>query len=111
MHLVKGFGKNYFTLRAITAISSQMVLNANAIRIHTFHIIKFIVDDLELQTEDEEMSLCILQEEAKPCHCNCYYLRCTKKTLLLNNSQNRHSTYFKTLNNSISPPVLSPLFH
>lgn len=106
MGLVKGFGKNYFTLRAITALVNQVFLDAIKARIHNYHTIKFIYSDVDInELLDAKLSLQILQKQKiKPCHCNCHFLRYTKKILLLNKSQNKHLNYFKTLNNSISPP-------
>lgn len=106
MKLPKGFGKNYFTLRAITATSNQITLNANQSRVQSFHMLNFQSDELEAELEEEEIAatLSTLELSKKPCHCNCYYLKRTKKILLLCPFQKLDFNYFKTLNNSISPP-------
>jgi hypothetical protein len=106
--LPKGFGKNYFTLRAITATSNQVTLNATASRVQSFHMLNFHGDepDAELEEEDLAATLCTGELSLKHCHCNCYYLRRTKKTLRLCPSQKLDFNYFKTLNNAISPPLL-----
>ncbi|MCX6075329.1 MAG: hypothetical protein NTW78_00410 [Campylobacterales bacterium] len=108
MRLPKGFGKNYFTLRAITATTNQITLNANASRVQNFHMLNFNTDELEALEEDAELTatLCTLKLSAKPCHCNCYYLKKTRKTLKQCHSQKKNINYFKTLNNAISPPFL-----
>jgi hypothetical protein len=107
LRLPKGFGKNYFTLRAITATTNQITLNANATRVQNFHMLNFSTDELEALEEDAELAaLCPLELSAKPCHCNCYYLKKTRKTLQLCPNQRYFFNYFKTLNNSISPPFL-----
>jgi hypothetical protein len=105
--LPKGFGKNYFTLRAITATVNQISLNANASRVQNFHISNFQGDEIEAELEEEELAATLLSFElsSKPCHCNCYYLKKTRKTLLLHPNQNYFFDYFKTLNNAISPPI------
>ncbi|MFA6192733.1 MAG: hypothetical protein WC665_10320 [Sulfurimonas sp.] len=108
MRLPKGFGKNYFTLRAITATTNQITLNANATRVQNFHMLNFNSDELEALEEDAELAatLCTLELSSKPCHCNCYYLKKTKKTLKQYRSQKKYLNYFKTLNSAISPPLL-----
>lgn len=108
MKLPKGFGKNYFTLRAITATSNQVTLNANTSRVQSFHMLNFQSDELEAELEEEELAatLCTLSLSSKPCHCNCYFFKKTRKTLLLHPNQNYFFNYFKTLNNAISPPYL-----
>jgi hypothetical protein len=107
--LPRGFGKNYFTLRAITATVNQISLNANASRVQNFHISNFQGDEIEAELEEEELAAILLSFElsSKPCHCNCYYLKKTRKTLLLHPNQNYFFDYFKTLNNAISPPIFS----
>jgi hypothetical protein len=108
VRLPKGFGKNYFTLRAITATSNQVTLNANTSRVQSFHMLQFSNDELKAELEEEELAatLCTLELSSKPCHCNCYFFRKTRKTLLLHPNQNYFFNYFKTLNNAISPPYL-----
>ncbi|MCX6052618.1 MAG: hypothetical protein NTZ60_08920 [Campylobacterales bacterium] len=109
MRLPKGFGKNYFTLRAITATTNQITLSANASRVQHFHMLHICSNELEALDEEEELSatLCPLSFSFKPCHCNCYFLRKTKKALQLFPNQNHFFNYFKSLNNSISPPFIS----
>lgn len=108
MKLPKGFGKNYFTLRAITATSNQVTLNKNRARVQDFHIYTSINDDFEEDPPEEEILLNLPRLSNKPCHCNCYYLKRTKKILLLCSTQKFDTLYFKTLNNSISPPYQKP---
>ncbi|MBU1657711.1 hypothetical protein KKG72_01485 [bacterium] len=106
MKLPKGFGKNYFTLSAITATVNQVSIHGVSSRVQSFHMLKFSADELEALEEEEELAaLCPLELSVKPCHCNCYYLKKTKKTLKQNHSQNKYFNYFKTLNNSVSPPL------
>jgi hypothetical protein len=116
VRLPKGFGKNYFTLRAITATSNQVTLNANTSRVQSFHMLQFSNDELEAELEEEELAatLCPLSLSSKPCHCNCYFFKKTRKTLLLHPNQNYFFNYFKNLNNAISPPkqdFSNSLFH
>lgn len=106
--LPKGFGKNYFTLRAITATSNQVSLHAVASRVETFHLFHFSDDDFKEELEEDPPNATALLEIAsKPCHCNRYYFKRTKKTLRLYPFQKHDFDYFKNLNNSISPPNLS----
>lgn len=105
MRLPKGFGKNYFTLRAITATTNQVTLNAQASCVQSFHMLNFNADEQEAELEDDELCAALLELSAKPSHCNCYYFKRTKKTLLLCKFQNFNQNYFKNLKNKISPPI------
>jgi hypothetical protein len=106
LRLPKGFGKNYFTLRAITATTNQVTLNQNATRVQNFHMLSFASDELEALEEDDELAtlLCPLELSSKPCHCNCHFLKKTRKILQRFTNKNFFFNYFKTLNNAISPP-------
>ncbi|MDK9693516.1 MAG: hypothetical protein OEL19_04615 [Sulfurimonas sp.] len=107
MKLPKGFGKNYFTLRAITATSNQVTLHAITSRVESFHLFHFLGNDENEELEEEAAAtLALLELSAKPCHCNCYYFKRTKKTLELHPFQKLNPNYFKNLNNAISPPYL-----
>ncbi|HUH43040.1 MAG TPA: hypothetical protein VLZ29_07980 [Sulfurimonas sp.] len=106
MRLPKGFGKNYFTLRAITATTNQVTLHAKASCVQSFHMLNFNGDEQEAEIEDDELATTLLELSAKPCHCNCYYFGRTKKALLLCKSQKLNPNYFKNLNNNISPPLI-----
>ncbi|MCK4875387.1 MAG: hypothetical protein KAS26_06025 [Sulfurimonas sp.] len=106
MKLPKGFRKDYFRLTAITATVNQVTLNANTTRVHNFHMLNFEGDELEAVEEEEELdTLCPLELSKKPCHCNCYFFKKTRKTLKTYHSQNLFLNYFKNLNNAISPPL------
>jgi len=107
VRLPKGFGKNYFTLRAITATTNQVTLHARASCVQSFHMLNFNGDEQEAELEDDELATTLLELSAKPCHCNCYYFKRTKKTLLLCKFQKLISNYFKNLNNNISPPLIT----
>ena len=106
MRLPKGFGKNYFTLRAITATTNQVTLNAVCSRVQTFHMNNFYSDELEAECEDEELAATLgtLELSLKPCHCNCFYKRRTRKAIKLHPKQKSKPQIFVTLNTSISPP-------
>lgn len=107
MRLPRGFGKNYFRLTAITATVNQISLNATSSRVQSFHMLNFKSDELEAIEEEEELAatLCTLELSVKPCHCNCHFLKRTRKTLKTYHSQNLFFNYYKTLNNAISPPL------
>lgn len=106
MKLPKGFGKNYFTLSAITATANQVTMRAQTSRVQSFHMLNFESDELDGLEEEEELAiLCPLELSKKPCHCNYHFLRCTLKTLKLYYNQKLFFNYFKNLNNS-SPPFL-----
>ncbi len=101
MKLPKGFGKNYFTLSAITATTNHITMQKENSRVQFFHqFVPFseLEDDESEPIEDE---LFLATTAAK---CNCYYKKKTKKALSLHPSQKYPPLYFKALNNSISPP-------
>ena len=50
MKLPRGFGKNYFTLRAITATVNQVTMHAQCSRVQSFHMTHFASDELEAET-------------------------------------------------------------
>lgn len=106
MRLPKGFGKNYFTLRAITATVNQVTLHAQCSRAKDFHMANFYSDELEAEKEDEELAatLGIPELSYKPCQCNCFYTKRTKKAIKLHSLQKTKPQIFVTLNTSISPP-------
>ena len=106
MKLPRGFGKNYFTLRAITATVNQVTMHAQCSRVQSFHMSNFESDELEAENEDEKLTttLGILELSTKPCQCNCFYKKRTKKTLKLHALQKSKPQIFVTLNTSISPP-------
>jgi len=111
MKLPRGFGKNYFTLSAITATSNQIKIDAQTSRVQNFHMLNFDSEELEAELEEEELAtLCPIQLATKACHCSGFFLNYTRKTLKLHFIQNLFINYFKTLNNSISPPFLQ-YFH
>lgn len=112
MKLPRGFGKNYFTLSAITATVNQISISATASRVQSFHMLNFERSELEAELEEDELlTLCSLQFSAKPCHCNCYFFKYTRKILRLFPNQNFFLNYFKTLNNAISPPYFPHATH
>lgn len=106
MKLPRGFGKNYFTLRAITATVNQVTMHAQCSRVQSFHMTHFASDELEAEEQEEELAATLgtLELSAKPCQCNCFYKRRTKKTLKLHALQKSKPQIFVTLNTSISPP-------
>ena len=105
MKLPKGFGKNYFTLRAITATTNQVTLHAQCSRVQNFHMINFLDKEAETQEEEPAATAGILKLSSKPCRCNCFYKRRAKKTLILHAHAKSKSKIFITLNTSISPPL------
>lgn len=108
MRLPKGFRKNYFRLSAITATTNQVTLQAQCARIATFHMPWSFEDDSQEELLEEELDSlpCALVLGQKPCHCNCYFFKKTRKTLRLHPNQNFFFNYFKSLNNAISPPYM-----
>lgn len=105
MKLPRGFGKNYFSLTAITATVNQLSLNANATRVQKFHTpLSFEGSEEEVLEELELEESCTLQLSLKPCHCNCHFIKRTRKTLRNHPRQNLFIDYHRTINSTISPP-------
>ncbi len=107
MKLPRGFGKNYFSLNAITATVNQVTLCKEASRVQSFHLSATIYSE-ELENEEEFEELCILQMQQlslKSCHCNCFFRLLTRKTLKLFPSAKKYHNYYNYLNTSISPPL------
>jgi hypothetical protein len=106
MKLPRGFGKNYFTLRAITATTNQVTMHAQCSRVQSFHMTHFASEELEAQTEEEELAATalLLELSSKPCQCNCYFKKRTRKSLKLHAKEKVKPQIFVTLNTSISPP-------
>jgi len=85
MKLPRGFGKNYFSLNAITATVNAVTLSKESVRTQHYHI-KYAVGDVdEIIEELEEDSLpCILEIITfKPCQCNYHFLKRAKNFLKL----------------------------
>ncbi|MFA6759636.1 MAG: hypothetical protein WCR69_01140 [Sulfuricurvum sp.] len=100
--LPRGFGKNYFTLSAITATVSNLKLNKQKAHIeNSFVDLSFDDSEDAPPTEDE---LLLDLTDPKPHQCNCYFSRHTKKALLLHFKAQLQRYYFKQLNNT-SPPI------
>jgi len=56
MKLPRGFGRNYFTLSAITATVNQVSINANTSRVQSFHMLSFEGSELEAEIEEDELA-------------------------------------------------------
>lgn len=98
-----GFGKNYFTLSAITATVNHVTLHAISTRTQKFHIASY-EDSEQLKEEEEPTLLELLALSLKPCQCRCYAK--AKKAI------KHHTTYkikpqiFIILDTSLAPPPL-----
>jgi len=111
MKLPRGFGKNYFSLNAITATVNAVAIHKNVTRVQSFHIqgSSYAKED-ETSEELEELEPTICESiffYQKACHCNCYFLNLTLKTLKLFASQKKLIEFYIFLNNSISPPYFN----
>ena len=106
MKLPRGFGKNYFSLSAITATVNQVSLHQESSRVQNAHFIGAIyVDESEELEEFEELDiLCPLQLSQKSSHCNCFFKNLTYKTLKQFQKAKKSFKYQTSLNSDISPP-------
>ena len=106
MKLPRGFGKNYFSLNAITATVNQVTLHQELSRVQSFHTHRALFEQEEEDLEElEELAICqIGQLSSKSCHCNCFFRLLTFKTLKLFTFAKKYLDYYNYLNTSISPP-------
>lgn len=106
MRIAKGFGKNYFRLSAITATANAITMHATSSRVHSFHQFSCNYDELDALEELEELESLLEQDASlKACHCNSFFLAHSRKILKTFFYKKLHVDYFKTLFNSISPPI------
>jgi len=105
MKLPRGFGKNYFSLCAITATVSQISLDAQKVKVDFFHSFYFESDELENELEDEELTTTILTKSSqKSCHCNRFFYTLTCRILKLFYIPKFFENYHKTISKTLSPP-------
>ena len=113
MKLPRGFGKNYFSLNAITATVNQVSLSKEVSRVQNFHTHRVLFEQEEEELEElEELVLCqTLQFSLKSCHCNCFFNARTLKTLFLFPFAKKSFNYYIDLNTSSSPPFYFYLYN
>lgn len=106
----KGFGKNYFTFASILAHSIESKMQNLLIKAeHTLYD-KNSKESEECDEDDpplEELTLC-LQQNSKPCHCECYYKRKTQLAVALFKFIPRcpyYTTYFAFRRSGVHPPL------
>jgi hypothetical protein len=106
MKLPRGFGKNYFSLNAITATVNQVTLQQEVSRVQNFHTHRALFEQDEEELEElDELTLCQTpQLSLKSCHCNCFFKSLTFKTLKLFSNAKKNTNYYIFLNSTISPP-------
>jgi len=108
MKLPRGFGKNYFSLNAITATVNAVTIHKNITRVQSFHIQGSSYakeDETSEELEKLEMLPCeTIFISQKVCDCSFYFLNHTLKTLKLFSSPKKLTEFYIFLNNSTSPP-------
>ncbi len=108
MKLPRGFGKNYFSLNAITATVNSITMHESATRVQHFHLhaSSFAQEDetIEELEEVEAAPWFELLNANKACHCNYVFTSTTRKILALLVQAKRFPDFYKTLNSDISPP-------
>ncbi len=107
MKLLRGFGKNYFTLSAMLAYNVEHKLHSQVSVAHSLLRLSDSSDhDMDENDPPEEVSETTLAQ-AKPCHCNCYFKLRTRLALLLNHYIPRcpfYCTYFAFRRTGVHPP-------
>jgi len=105
--MLRGFGKNYFKLSAILAYSVAHKLQSQVTSAQTLFRLSHDSEALEAGDPPDELLEESLLQPTKPCHCNCYYKRKTRLTLLLNHYIPRcpfYCTYFAFRRTGVHPP-------
>jgi len=110
--MLRGFGKNYFTLSAILAhavahkLQAQVVSAQQLLRLHS---------DKEPSEEgdppDELLEISTALQPVKACHCNGYFKRKARLVLMLNHFIPRcpyYTTFYAFRRTGVHPPL--PLF-
>jgi len=106
MKLPRGFGKNYFSLSAITATVNQITLHKEVSRVQDFHTKLSSEEDAIEELEEDDLALCQTQQlSSKACHCNCFFRALTSKTLKLFTVMKIYHDYYISLNTTTSPPI------
>jgi len=105
--MLRGFGKNYFTLSSILAHTVAHKLQAQIASAQTY--LRLLKDKEPLEDGDppEELIKESTLKPVKPCHCNCYYKRKARLMLLLNHYIPRcpyYNTYFAFRRTGVHPP-------
>ena len=121
MHTPKGFGKNYFTLSAIQAHSTQPLVHQIILRVEAYRLQIAQEDELILEEDDPELLLVsaslslphssgrsqTLNKAIAPfkgVHCNCLYLQITDNHLHLNSKPKLLISPYLFANSALSPP-------
>ncbi len=107
--MLRGFGKNYFTLSSILAHAVAHKLQALVTSAQTLLRLNNDREPLEDGDPPEEL----LEEHSvlqpiKPCHCNCYYKRKARLVLLLNHFIPRcpfYTTFYAFRRTGVHPPL------
>jgi len=105
--MLRGFGKNYFTLSAILAHSVAHKLQAQVTSASMLFRLAQDKEELEEADPPEDLLETPSFQAVKPCHCNCYYKRKTRLALLLNHYIPRcpfYCTYFAFRRTGVHPP-------
>ncbi|WP_415406349.1 hypothetical protein ACLHDG_11345 [Sulfurovum sp. CS9] len=105
--MLRGFGKNYFSLSAILAYSVAHKLQSQVTSAQTLFRLSQDSETLEEGDPPDELLEESLLQPTKPCHCNCYYKRKTRLALLLNHYIPRcpfYCTYFAFRRTGVHPP-------
>ena len=107
--MLRGFGKNYFSLSAILAYSVAPKLQSQTASAQSLFRLSNDKEDLEEAEPPDELLEESLLQNSKPCHCNGYYKRKTRLALLLNHYIPRcpfYCTYFAFRRTGVHPPQL-----
>ncbi len=106
--MIKGFGKNYFTLSAIQAYSANIKLSADASACLAFLSNPLLCKKEKQVDEPPSLEPFLLLQNGKPCHCNKIFKLKTRLILLLNHFIPRcpyYTTCFAFRRTGVHPPL------
>jgi len=108
MKMPRGFGKNYFSLNAITATVNGVSLQKESSRVHTFylHSSPYSYEDETIEELEEMEAAPWVQQlqNSKVCHCSCVFFRKTRKILIRLRQAKKLPDIYESLKSNLSPP-------
>ncbi len=106
MRLLKGFGKNYFTLTAIQASVAQVTMHSRYVSIQRTLHVSFTDEDSLEEEPPKEPVLVPLSLNSKASHCSCFYTLASHLVIKNQSIENCYIKQFLRTDSVSSPPKL-----
>ncbi len=111
MRAAKGFRGRYFTLAAIQALNSEIVLHAvSTRRFSLFAAYSLFGEEPEEDPPEEPLTTCTdknSKDRSKPCHCNCFFRRRAWLLFHLSKFYKRRLCRCRKTKTGLAPPLFS----